>query len=89
MAHTRDHWGIETKSHYVRDVTFHEDASQIRTRGAPHAMAAIRNLIIGAMRLAGHVNIAHARRWHARDTNRTITLFNITPNRSDSDKTQT
>jgi predicted transposase YbfD/YdcC len=89
MTHTRDDWGIETKSHYVRDVTFHEDASQIRTRSAPHAMAAIRNLIIGAMRLAGHVNIAHARRWHARDTNRTITLFNITPNRSDSDKTQT
>jgi predicted transposase YbfD/YdcC len=26
MAHTRDHWGIETKSHYVRDVTFNDYA---------------------------------------------------------------
>jgi predicted transposase YbfD/YdcC len=26
----REHWGIENKSHYTRDVTFREDASRIR-----------------------------------------------------------
>jgi predicted transposase YbfD/YdcC len=26
----RQHWGIENKSHYTRDVTFSEDASRIR-----------------------------------------------------------
>jgi hypothetical protein len=45
-----------------RDVTFHEDSSQMRTGTAPRALAAIRNLAISALRLAGRANIAHARR---------------------------
>jgi hypothetical protein len=46
----------------VRDVTFGEDASQLRTGTAPRALAALRNLAISALRLAGRANIAHARR---------------------------
>jgi hypothetical protein len=30
-AAIRQHWGIENKSHYTRDVTLREDASRIRT----------------------------------------------------------
>lgn len=89
MAHAGGHWHIETKSHHVRDTTFGEDACQVRTRGVPHALAAVRNLVIGAMRLAGHANIAHARRWYARDTHRTPTLFNITPNQPELDESRT
>lgn len=31
----RQHWGIENKLHHVRDVTYDEDRSQIRTGNAP------------------------------------------------------
>jgi len=58
----RRHWVIENRLHWVRDVTFHEDGSQLRTGTAPRALAAFRNLAISAFRLAGRANIAHARR---------------------------
>ena len=41
---SRGHWAIENQVHYVRDVTFGEDASRIRSGAAPQAMAAMRNL---------------------------------------------
>ena len=53
---------MENRLHWVRDVTFHEDGSQLRTGTAPRALATFRNLAISALRLAGRANIAHARR---------------------------
>lgn len=43
----RGHWTIENRSHDVRDVTFNEDKSQIRTGSGPQIMAGLRNLVIG------------------------------------------
>ena len=40
----REHWHIENRVHWVRDVTFDEDRSQVRTGSAPQVMAALRNL---------------------------------------------
>jgi hypothetical protein len=40
-----------------------------------HAHAAIRKLVTGAFRRAGYANIAHARRWHARDEQRILALY--------------
>ena len=48
----RGHWGIEAL-HHIRDVTFAEDASQVRTGTAPRAMASLRNLAIGILRRHG------------------------------------
>lgn len=79
MIHGREHWSVENRSHYVRDVTFHEDKSQIRTGRAPHAMATIRNFVIAAIRVAGYANIASARRWISRQASRVLTLFDLTP----------
>ena len=58
----RQHWTVENRLHWVRDVSFHEDSSQLRTGTAPRAMASFRNLAINTFRLAGRANIAHARR---------------------------
>ncbi|WP_156056046.1 transposase [Streptosporangium roseum] len=58
----RAHWGVENRLHWVRDVTFREDNSQVRTGTAPKALAGFRNLAISTARLAGRANIAHARR---------------------------
>jgi predicted transposase YbfD/YdcC len=74
----RGHWSIENKTHWVRDVTYDEDRSQIRTGTGPHVMAALRNAAIGALRLAGVTNIAAANRHHARDSNRPLELLGIT-----------
>ena len=48
--------------HYVRDVTFAEDASQIRAGTIPRAVASLRNLAIGILRRQGHRNIDAALR---------------------------
>lgn len=74
----RGHWSMENKTHWVRDVTYDEDRSQIRTGTGPQVMAAIRNAAIGALRLAGATNIAAANRHHARDANRPLALLGIT-----------
>jgi predicted transposase YbfD/YdcC len=74
----RGHWAIENGLHYVRDVTFAEDASRVRTGTAPQVMACLRNLVIGALSRAGPVNLAAALRQHARDPARPLTTLGIT-----------
>jgi hypothetical protein len=44
--------------HYVRDVTFGEDASRIRENSGPQVMAAFRNAAIGFLRSMGVTYIA-------------------------------
>lgn len=77
-AWIRGHWSIENKLHWVRDVTYNEDRSQIRTRTGPQVMAALRNAAIGILRLTGVTNIAAANRYHARDSTRPLALLGIT-----------
>ena len=59
---TRGHWGIENKIHYVRDFTFDEDRSKVRTKSGPRIMATLRNFAISILRLIGYTNIAKALR---------------------------
>jgi predicted transposase YbfD/YdcC len=54
----RGHWCIGNRLHWVRDVTFDEDRSQVRTRNAPWIMASFRNLVIGLFRSLGSKNTA-------------------------------
>ncbi len=58
----RGHWGIENRTHWVRDVTFGEDASQIRTGAAPEVRSILLNLVTALLRRAGLTNIAAALR---------------------------
>ena len=46
LALVREHWGIENRLHYRRDVALREDASRIRTGNAPQAVAALRNTML-------------------------------------------
>ncbi|MBA2396776.1 MAG: ISAs1 family transposase [Ktedonobacteraceae bacterium] len=43
------HWSIENRLHYRRDVTLGEDASQVRKRNAPQALAALNGIILALM----------------------------------------
>lgn len=74
----RGHWAIENREHHVRDVTFGEDASRVRTGSAPRAMASLRDLAIGALRLAGRDNIAEGLRHHGRDMARPLATLGLT-----------
>jgi hypothetical protein len=72
----RGHWAIEAL-HRIRDVTFAEDASQVRTGAAPGVMAVMRNLVIGVLSRAGPVNVAAALRRHARDPYRPLATLEM------------
>lgn len=61
----REHWHIENKLHWVRDVTFDEDRSQVRAGRIPQVMAALRNVAISLLRVCGGENIAAATRRYA------------------------
>ena len=61
----RQHWHIENKLHYVRDVTMGEDACRVRSGHAPQVLAGLRNQALGLLRRAGITNIAAALRRHA------------------------
>lgn len=61
----RAHWQIENRLHYVRDVTYGEDQATVRVGRGAQGLAAIRNLAIGLLRLAGETNIAAACRRFA------------------------
>ena len=78
------HWSIENSVHYVRDVTYHEDASRARTGNAPAVLAAIRNAVTTALRLTGAVSIAAARRATTLDPHLIIQLFTRRPKRDEA-----
>lgn len=77
LAYVRSHWTIENRVHWVRDVTFGEDASRVRTGNAPRVMATFRNLAISLLRLAGTTNIAAALRYNARDDRRVLNHLDL------------
>jgi hypothetical protein len=62
LALNRGHWCIENSLHYVRDVTFVEDRSRIRTGHAPQLLAACRNLAMTLIHRSGSSHIAASRR---------------------------
>ena len=73
----RGHWMIEDRLHWVRDMDFDEDRSQIRTGSGPRVMASLRNLVLTILRLAGAISIAAALRHHARRPDRPLrTIMN-------------
>jgi hypothetical protein len=73
----REHWHIENRSHWVRDVTFREDAAQVRAGSLPQIMAALRNTVIGLLRLTGAPNLAAARRYYAANPAAALALLGI------------
>jgi predicted transposase YbfD/YdcC len=70
----QNHWGIENRLHWVRDVTFDEDRSTVRTGAAPRVMATCRNLAISILRIDGWENIAAGCRHHARHPDHALAL---------------
>jgi predicted transposase YbfD/YdcC len=76
-TYVRGQWSIENKIHWVRDVTFREDASQVKTRSRPRIMATFRNLAIGLIRQAGHTKIAATIRRIRSDPHLLLTILGL------------
>jgi predicted transposase YbfD/YdcC len=73
---TLGQWGLESL-HWLRDTLYREDDSTVRTRSGPRAMAALRNLAIGAHQLTGRTDITEATRWANRDRRRPFTILGL------------
>ena len=54
----RAHWGIENRSHHVRDRVLGEDASRIRRR--PGTFARLRSFALNILRANGVTNVSEA-----------------------------
>lgn len=63
----RLHWEIENSLHYVKDVTFQEDDSKIRTGNAPQNISTLKNIAINILRKNEYNNMAQAMRLVAHD----------------------
>ncbi|MEU7002692.1 ISAs1 family transposase [Nonomuraea sp. NPDC046570] len=74
--YNREHWGIEVL-HWIRDTLYREDHSRVRTRSGPRVLASLRNLAIGALRLAGRTDITEATRWACRYMSRPFTILGL------------
>jgi predicted transposase YbfD/YdcC len=72
----RQHWGIENRVHWVRDVTFDEDRHHAHSGNSAQILATVRNTAINLHRLAGADNIAEACRATALTANRRLDLLN-------------
>jgi len=73
----RGHWSIENSLHWVRDVTFDEDRSQIRTGSVLRVFASIRNLAISLLRLNGVKCIASGLRKLSWNAERALELVGV------------
>jgi predicted transposase YbfD/YdcC len=75
----RNHWTIENRKHYVRDVTFGEDRNQMHTGHGPQVLAALRNALIDLWRSQGWINIADAVRTAAASIHHTLAFIGALP----------
>ena len=70
----RSHWKIENSLHYVKDVSFEEDACRTRVGQIPFVQTMVRNLAINFINLNKFSNIKQARKLFAWSPHR---LFNL------------
>jgi predicted transposase YbfD/YdcC len=70
----RNHWRIENKSHWVRDVVYREDHQHAYAGTGAQVMATMRNLVLGLLRLAGITQIIRTLQRIAADRTRILPI---------------
>ena len=71
----RGHWGVENKVHYVCDVVFGEDASQVKTGHGAQTLARIRATALNLLRQAGFDHITQRLRHNSRHSSDVLALL--------------
>ena len=72
LTRWREHWGIENKDHWVRDVIMGEDASRVRTGTLPQLLAAFRSAVISLIKMLRFSSVKAARRHFALDLHQAL-----------------
>lgn len=75
--HIRNHWKIEV-NHHIRDTTYREDASQVRTGSAPRIMASIRNQALNLAHIAGFTSTPDANNHYKARPDQALHLLGLT-----------
>jgi hypothetical protein len=63
LTWTRQHWGIENKLHYRRDVTLREDGTRMKQPHRAQVVATLNNFVVALATYLGFSNLASARRF--------------------------
>ena len=77
LSLSRNHWSIENRLHWVRDVTFDEDRCRVRRGAGAQVMASLRNLAVSLLRMAGARYIPSALRRCARHDSLVFRLIGL------------
>jgi len=70
----QQHWTIENRSHWVKDVILDEDRCQSCKGRTHHLMALFRNLALSLLRLNGYDHIASSLRTFAAQPDLSLAL---------------
>lgn len=60
---TQQHWSIENRLHYRRDVTLGEDACQVRKGSAPHTLAVLNSFVLALFDFCAVTNAKQQMRY--------------------------
>jgi predicted transposase YbfD/YdcC len=71
----RQHWGIENRLHWVKDVIFGEDAAPFSNYNAATNWSIIRNIAINIARMSGYDSLTKAERFLAHDIDKLFLLL--------------
>jgi len=74
LTRWREHWHIENKLHWVRDVVMGEDASRVHRDQAPQVLAALRNAVITLVKVFGFDSVTQARRHYALNFHEAVSI---------------
>ena len=77
LALNRGRWGIENRLHWVRDVSWGEDACRAKAQNCPQHLAALRNVGLTLMRAAGIHGILYTLRHFATRPSDLLTFLRI------------
>ena len=78
LQFNQQHWHVENRLHYRRDVTLGEDACQVRVSGAPQALAALNGGILALMDWLGVNNVAKQMRHFCAQPHEALQLLHGT-----------
>lgn len=71
----RSHWGIENKSHWVKDVIMNEDGSKIKNRERSIILSSVRLLVKNIFRVNKYQSIKHGIEKHQNNLHASIELI--------------
>lgn len=75
LAHVRQHWHIENRSHWRRDVTLGEDACRVTVGQVPQVLAALNNCVLAIVDFLQQSNLATATRFFCARPHKALDLL--------------